>query len=142
VTVVVIATVIVIMIAPATGEPLRELRIRFDQKLRRAFRPNEDRVRVEPDIRVGLNVEGHPLDAEDRLEMRRAGRVRAADQSVVGVEERAAGAVGDVRRRDRNVGAASPDVARRIAAVKVVVKVSRVEPSSSRRLFMSLRWIC
>src|ERR1700716_1534707 len=45
----------VIVIGPLTGKPPCEVRILFYQKLRRAFRPNEDRVGVEPDVRVGLN---------------------------------------------------------------------------------------
>src|ERR1700716_4259572 len=51
-----IVITIVIVVVPMTGESFRELRIRFDQKLRSPFRPNEDRVRVEPDVGIGLHV--------------------------------------------------------------------------------------
>src|SRR3979409_2695573 len=91
----------VIVIGPLTGKPPSEVRILFYQKLRRALRPNEDRVRVEPDVRVGLNVVGHLLDATDRRQMRRASGVRAANQRVVDLKGRVAGTVGDIRRCDR-----------------------------------------
>src|ERR1700737_4657984 len=102
----------VVVIGPLTGKPPCEVRILFYQKLRRALRPKEERVGVEPDVRVGLNVVGPLLDATDRRQMRRASGVRAAHQSVVDVKERIAGAVGDIRRCDRNVGTASADIAR------------------------------
>src|ERR1700716_2859069 len=76
----------VIVIGPLTGKPPCEVRILFYQKLRRALRPNEDRVGVEADVRVGLKVVGNLLDATDRRQMRRASGVRAAHQSVVDVK--------------------------------------------------------
>src|SRR5262245_58273292 len=77
VVVVVAMVVIIVMMMSCLGEPLRELRIPLNQELRRALRPDEDRVRVEPEVRPGLNVEGHQLEAVDCLQMRRAGRIRA-----------------------------------------------------------------
>src|SRR5713101_6557785 len=51
----IVSVTIMIMVGPVTaGKSPRELRILFHQQLRRAFRPNEDRVRVEPDVRIGL----------------------------------------------------------------------------------------
>src|SRR5258706_3218585 len=72
-----------VVIGSPTGKPPCEFRIFFDQKLRRAFGPNEDRVRLEPDVRVGLNVVGYLLDATHRVQLRRASGVRAAHQSIV-----------------------------------------------------------
>src|SRR6266446_1290844 len=65
-------SVVIAVPVVAASESLREFRIRFNQKLWRTMRPNENRVRVEPHVRVSLNVERHLLDAVDHLEMRRA----------------------------------------------------------------------
>src|SRR6266853_1102308 len=86
--VVVVMAVPVVIVIGALSKPPCEIRILFNQQLRRTFRPNEDRVRVEPDIRIGLNVKGHLLDAVDGGQMRRACRVCTTDQSMVDVEER------------------------------------------------------
>src|SRR5712671_5165499 len=91
--VVMVMAVPVVIVIGTLGKPPCEVRILFNQQLRRTFRPNEDRVRVEPDIRIGLNVKGHLLDAVDGSQMRRACRVCTTCQSIVDVEQRAAGAV-------------------------------------------------
>src|SRR5258707_5506851 len=70
--------VVMIIVSPVIGKPLRQLRVLFDQQLGRPHRADEDRVRVEPDVRVRLNVEGDLLDAADRLQMRRTSGVDAA----------------------------------------------------------------
>src|SRR6266481_10056 len=107
-----IMIMIVVIVIGSPRKPLCEVGVLFHQQLRRTFRPDEDRVGVEPDVRVGLHVEGHLLDPVEGRQMRRTSGVRAAYQRVVDIEDRAAGAVGDIRRCDRNVGTAGADIAR------------------------------
>ncbi len=95
VTIAVAAMTVAVAIAIATGNTLCQFRALLDEKLRSAFRTDEDRVRVEPDVRIGLNVVRDLFFyAVDRLEMRRASRVSAADLGIGDVDQRIAGAVG------------------------------------------------
>src|SRR4051812_3755897 len=95
-----------------------KLSILLDQQLGGALGTDEDRVGVEPDVRIGLNVVGHLLDTVDGRQMRRAGGIRAADAGVVNIDQRIAGAIGDVGSRDRNIGTAGTDVEWRLARSK------------------------